>query len=46
MVKSIAGTARQCNRAFEDALSMLVSACSGKLPEADIEACVRSVYGL
>ena len=46
LVKNIARTAKRCNRTYEDALSMLIFAYGGWLPEADIEACVRSVYGL
>ena len=46
LVKNIARTAKRCNRTYEDALSMLIFAYGGWLPETDIEACVRSVYGL
>ena len=46
LVKNIARTAKRCNRTDEDALSMLICAYGGWRPEADIEACVRSVYGL
>ncbi len=46
LVKNVARTAKRCKRTFEDALRMLIFAYGDWLPEADIEASVRLVYGL
>ena len=46
LVKRVTEAAKRWNRTYEAALSMMIFAYGDVLSEADIEACVRSVYGL
>ncbi len=46
LVRRLARTGIRRKSAFEDALRVAVIVCGRLLPLADIEACVRSVYGL
>ena len=46
LVKRVAKAAKGWGRTYEDALSLMIFGYGDLLSEADIEACVRSVYGL